>query len=85
MRQIATSAGVSPGLVLHHFGSEEGCVRAWTRWRSGHGCAGADPAVRATFLLVDNLAVLLRIIGQRCSAPIRCRARTWRAGLAKCS
>jgi TetR/AcrR family transcriptional regulator, regulator of cefoperazone and chloramphenicol sensitivity len=28
VRQIAAAAGVSPGLVLHHFGSKEGLCRA---------------------------------------------------------
>jgi TetR/AcrR family transcriptional regulator, regulator of cefoperazone and chloramphenicol sensitivity len=28
VRQIAAAAGVSPGLVLHHFGSKEGLRRA---------------------------------------------------------
>lgn len=32
VRQIATAAGVSPGLVVHHFGSKDGLLEAVDAW-----------------------------------------------------
>lgn len=35
VRQIAEAAGVSPGLVIHHFGSKDGLHRACDEWMIG--------------------------------------------------
>jgi AcrR family transcriptional regulator len=52
VRAIASEAGVSPGLVIHHFGSKDGLVRACDEYVVSHirdanrdatGTAGADP------------------------------------------
>jgi TetR/AcrR family transcriptional regulator, regulator of cefoperazone and chloramphenicol sensitivity len=36
VREVARRAGVSPGLVLHHFGSREGLLDAVAAWVHGH-------------------------------------------------
>jgi AcrR family transcriptional regulator len=35
VREVAADAGVSPGLVIHHFGSKEGLRRACDEWMVG--------------------------------------------------
>ncbi len=45
VRQIAQAAGVSPGLVIHHFGSKDGLRRACDEWMMAQITATKTAAV----------------------------------------